>query len=48
VVRDFAEAPSRGWRRNELIVVHPEEPFLAWKFLAVIGVLLIARRYGMA
>ena len=29
----FKQLSSRGWRRNEPVVVHPEEPLLVWKLL---------------
>ncbi|MGH3795286.1 MAG: helix-turn-helix domain-containing protein [Pseudonocardiaceae bacterium] len=29
----FKQISSRGWRKNEPVTVHPEEPLLAWKLL---------------
>jgi Zn-dependent peptidase ImmA (M78 family) len=29
----FMQLSARGWRRNEPVVMHPEEPLLTWKLL---------------
>lgn len=30
----FVQLSARGWRRNEPVVIHPEEPLLTWKLLS--------------
>jgi len=30
----FVQLSARGWRRNEPVVMHPEEPLLTWKLLS--------------